>query len=102
MKDQAAVAEQYSDFLKDDKQTSFLNLLPEVGMIANKNNTKAAVYKDVDGVVHTFSAVCPHLKCIVQWNNSEKTFDCPCHGSRFTCLGKVINGPANSDLKELL
>jgi Rieske Fe-S protein len=56
------------------------------------------VFRDDAGEVHEFSAVCPHLGCVVHWNAAERTFDCPCHGSRFDCAGKVINGPANSDL----
>jgi Rieske Fe-S protein len=56
------------------------------------------VYKDQQGALHQRSAVCGHLGCIVNWNAAEKTWDCPCHGSRFDKLGKVINGPANSDL----
>jgi Rieske Fe-S protein len=57
-----------------------------------------AVYKDPAGAVTECSAVCPHLGCVVQWNGTEKTWDCPCHGSRFDARGKVINGPSNVDL----
>jgi Rieske Fe-S protein len=60
--------------------------------------SKVAVYRDDEGRAHELSAVCPHLGCIVRWNQAEHTWDCPCHGSRFDKLGKVINGPANIDL----
>jgi len=59
-----------------------------------------AVYKDKSGQVRTFSAKCTHLGCTVTWNPLEQSFDCPCHGSRFFNNGKVINGPANSELEE--
>jgi Rieske Fe-S protein len=59
-----------------------------------------AIYKDGKGTVHTFSAVCTHLGCTVTWNSLEKSFDCPCHGSRFSNRGKVINGPANNNLEQ--
>jgi Rieske Fe-S protein len=58
-----------------------------------------AFYKDGDGKVMSFSAVCTHLGCTVNWNDSEKSFDCPCHGSRFSYKGRVVNGPANDDLE---
>jgi glycine/D-amino acid oxidase-like deaminating enzyme/nitrite reductase/ring-hydroxylating ferredoxin subunit len=62
---------------------------------------KIAAYKDKEGKLHTYSAVCTHLGCKVTWNNSEKSFDCPCHGSRFSAnSGNVINGPANSGLEQ--
>jgi Rieske Fe-S protein len=61
---------------------------------------KIAAYKDHKGELHTYSAVCTHLGCIVTWNNSEKSFDCPCHGSRFSAnSGDVINAPANSGIE---
>jgi len=52
-----------------------------------------------DRQVHECSAVCPHLGCVVHWNDAEKTWDCPCHGSRFSKEGKVLHGPAPSDLE---
>jgi Rieske Fe-S protein len=60
--------------------------------------TKIAAYRDAHGKLHEFSAVCPHLGCIVDWNETEQTWDCPCHGSRFDSHGKVVNGPANTGL----
>ncbi len=47
------------------------------------------------------SAVCPHLGCVVNWNSAEKSWDCPCHGARYSYEGKVINGPAVQDLERL-
>ena len=61
---------------------------------------KIAAYKDASGTLHERSAVCPHLKCIVDWNPGEKSWDCPCHGSRFDPLGRVLNGPAVSPLDD--
>lgn len=55
---------------------------------------KFAVYRDEAGELHQVSAVCTHMKCIVNWNQEQKSWDCPCHGSRFTVDGVVIEGPA--------
>jgi glycine/D-amino acid oxidase-like deaminating enzyme/nitrite reductase/ring-hydroxylating ferredoxin subunit len=68
------------------------------GKIVKLGNDKYGVYRDEDDDLHVVSAECTHLHCIIQWNNDEKSWDCPCHGSRFTYKGKVINGPANKDL----
>ncbi|MGH2693757.1 MAG: (2Fe-2S)-binding protein [Actinomycetota bacterium] len=57
-----------------------------------------AGYRDEGGQLHVVSAVCTHLACIVTWNSAEKTWDCPCHGSRFDYEGQVIQGPAVTDL----
>lgn len=76
-------------------------LQPGHGMVVEKKNEKESVAYDRDekGELHSYSAVCTHLGCIVRWNDSEKSFDCPCHGSRFSYSGKVINGPANDNLE---
>ena len=61
--------------------------------------TKVALYRDESGEVHECSAVCPHLGGIVRWNDTEKTWDCPVHGSRFDRCGHVLQGPSAADLK---
>jgi Rieske Fe-S protein len=60
---------------------------------------RAAAFRDDDGHLHAVSPVCTHLGCIVAFNSAERTWDCPCHGSRFTVDGKVVEGPAVADLK---
>lgn len=70
------------------------------GKVIEQNGENLAVYKDEAGKVITLSAVCTHMGCIVEWNGKEKTWDCPCHGSRYNTIGKVINGPAVKDLPQ--
>lgn len=70
------------------------------GKVVEINREKCGVSRDEDNKLHIVSAVCTHMKCIVNWNNAEKSWDCPCHGSRFTCKGKVIEGPATIDLEQ--
>jgi glycine/D-amino acid oxidase-like deaminating enzyme/nitrite reductase/ring-hydroxylating ferredoxin subunit len=89
---------QYTDWLTPGEVASAGALLPCHGGILRRGLSKVAVYRDEHSVVHEFSAVCPHLGGIVQWNSAEQTWDCPCHGSRFDALGHVIDGPAISDL----
>ena len=76
-------------------------LKPGEGGVISSGLKKIAVYRDDKNCIHAHTAVCPHLGAILQWNNEEKSFDCPMHGSRFTTDGKVINGPAISDLKKI-
>jgi len=71
------------------------------GAVMRRGRSKIAVFRDETGTLHEHSAVCTHLKCIVEWNSAEKSWDCPCHGSRFDAYGKVLNGPAVSDLEEV-
>lgn len=53
-----------------------------------------ALYRDSEGQIHAVSSICTHRGCEVEWNDQDKVWDCPCHGSRFTPAGEVINGPA--------
>jgi glycine/D-amino acid oxidase-like deaminating enzyme/nitrite reductase/ring-hydroxylating ferredoxin subunit len=71
------------------------------GMIVRSGGRKVAAYRDADGVVTKLSPVCTHMGCIVNWNAADKTWDCPCHGSRFSINGDVISGPAEDKLKRL-
>lgn len=68
------------------------------GKIVELEGKKVGAYRDEENRLHIVDPECTHLKCIVKWNNDEKSWDCPCHGSRFSFEGKVLNGPANSDL----
>jgi glycine/D-amino acid oxidase-like deaminating enzyme/nitrite reductase/ring-hydroxylating ferredoxin subunit len=68
------------------------------GAIVESDGKKVAAYRDEQGKLTLLSAVCPHLKCIVNWNNAEKTWDCPCHASRFQTDGTVLEGPAYNPL----
>ena len=71
------------------------------GAVVDNNGTKIAAYRHDDGSLMLHSAVCTHKGCTVAWNDAEQTWDCPCHGSRFTAEGKVISGPAQSPLEEV-
>ena len=93
---------QYGDWFADADIKKVEDLQPGEGGIMSSGFKKIAVYCDEENNVHTCTAVCPHLGAILKWNADEKTFDCPMHGSRFTTEGKVINGPAVSDLKKVV
>lgn len=69
------------------------------GRLVKVDGEQLAVHRDKDGKVHTFSPVCTHMGCIVQWNNEHGTWDCPCHGSRFKATGEVASGPAQEGLE---
>lgn len=95
------VAAQYADWLSSGDIDSEDQIPKDSGAVLRNGVQKMAVYRDEDGKLHRCSAVCPHLKCIVAWDSLEHTWNCPCHGSRFNAYGKVLNGPANSDLSPI-
>ncbi|MFN2615089.1 MAG: Rieske 2Fe-2S domain-containing protein, partial [Actinomycetota bacterium] len=70
------------------------------GGLVQADGRKIAVYKDERGDVHALFAKCTHMGCTVGWNAAEKTWDCPCHGSRFAIDGSVVNGPAAKPLQK--
>jgi glycine/D-amino acid oxidase-like deaminating enzyme/nitrite reductase/ring-hydroxylating ferredoxin subunit len=97
-KENVNVAVQYMDYFGRGDVKSPDDLKPGEGAVFRRGLEKLAIYRDDNGDVHEFSAICPHLKCIVHWDRTEKSWDCPCHGSRFDAQGHVINGPSIADL----
>jgi len=72
-----------------------------MGKIVSFKGKKYGIYKDEEDKVYVVDVVCPHLKCILTFNNDHKTYDCPCHGSRFSYKGKYIDGPSIKNLKRI-
>ena len=97
----ANVVAQLRDYVTPGDEPGAGKIRAGEGTILREGAKKIAAYRDEEGTLHKFSAVCPHLKCVVRWDGCEKTWDCPCHGSRFDALGRVLNGPAISDLEEI-
>lgn len=98
VKEAINTAAQYADWITPGDVGSADEIARDSGAVLRRGLSKVAIYRDEDGALHEHSAVCGHLGCIVHWNQAEKTWDCPCHGSRFDKLGNVLNGPANTDL----
>lgn len=71
------------------------------GAVLVVEGKKVAVYKTTDGKVNKLSPVCKHLGCIVEFNQEEKTWDCPCHGSRYKTDGTVFKGPSKKNLEKV-
>lgn len=98
LKENMNVAKEYCDLVTPGDVSSPDDVKPGTGAVMRKGLTKIALYRDDAGTLHARSAICPHLGCVVGWNSEEKTWDCPCHGSRFRCTGEVVNGPAAAGL----
>jgi Rieske Fe-S protein len=92
-----------ADRFRGEKIESLTEIAPGQGRLVTFQGKQLAAYRDSAGLLHTLSPTCTHAGCIVQWNDAERTWDCPCHGGRFTPEGKCFYGPPPSDLdKETL
>jgi len=94
------------EFIKDRFTKSDTDVFAEIpagqGKVMEVDGKKCGVYRDENNKLHVVSAVCTHLGCINHWNEVEKSWDCPCHGSRFTIDGEVIEGPAYKALQKVI
>ena len=96
------VAAQYTDLLMPGEVSDASEIKAGDGAILRRGLSKVACYRDEMGALHERSAICAHLGCVVRWNSTEKSWDCPCHGSRYHRTdGHVVNGPAHTGLAEV-
>ncbi|WNO71059.1 FAD-dependent oxidoreductase [Streptomyces sp. AM8-1-1] len=99
---QAGVAKHFvGDRLHSSHVDSVEEVAPGSGAVVRVGGKHCAVYRDASGEVRSLSARCTHLGCLVQFNDAERTWECPCHGSRFATDGSVLHGPATRPLEEL-
>ncbi len=102
IKHNADVVKQFAGkWLPHEELDELATLAAGEGKVVVFNNHKIALYKDEDGLLHAVDPICTHLKCEVKWNGAEKSWDCPCHGARYSFDGKVLTGPADHDLEPL-
>lgn len=80
---------------------SLKRLAPGTGKVVEVGGKTIAAYRDDDGQIHALNPICTHAACIVNWNASEKTWDCPCHGARYDINGEVLTGPATRSLQKI-
>jgi glycine/D-amino acid oxidase-like deaminating enzyme/nitrite reductase/ring-hydroxylating ferredoxin subunit len=94
VKENLNVAAQFADWLTPGDVADLDAIPPGEGKLLRRGARKVAAYRAPDGTLSLRSATCTHLGCVVAWNGAERTWDCPCHGSRFAPDGTVVNGPA--------
>lgn len=99
LKESAAVSRHLlQDVFSYGKAEECSSLAPGEGCVIKVDGEKLAACRDHAGQLHVVSAVCTHMGCLVRWNGLEMSWDCPCHGSRFSIEGRVLEGPAQHDL----
>ena len=100
IKENAGVARHLVGGYASRKPTSYDALAPGEAMILKIEGKDVAAFRDEQGELHVLSAACTHMGCLLGWNANDRTWDCPCHGSRFALSGSVLHGPAVTDLKK--
>ncbi|WP_436927994.1 FAD-dependent oxidoreductase [Halosimplex amylolyticum] len=93
-----AMSHLFGGYVESRPDLDLSGLAPGEATVADDRDDPVAAYRDEDGEVHAVSAVCPHMGCLVSWNDGEESWDCPCHGSRFDVDGTVLDTPAVDDL----
>lgn len=101
LKENVNVAYQYVDHVRRETEAPSDEMPLHAGLVVRRDGKQIAVYRDGTGSCHEMSALCTHMMCVVQWNSTEGSWDCPCHGSRFDPYGKVLNAPAVHELEPL-
>lgn len=92
--EQANTLSKYGEWAKEGEVDSVHEIAAGEGAVVRDGIRKFAVSRDEYGELHALSAKCTHLGCVVHWNSAEQSWDCPCHGSRFSTTGEVLHGPA--------
>lgn len=101
LKENGNAAAQYTEWFKAHPRSALNTLPPDEGVVIREGLQLVACYKNKAGQIEACSATCTHLGAVVTWNNVEKSWDCPAHGSRFDCHGQVVEGPACKSLKKV-
>ena len=99
VKESASVAAHLIGGYLSRKPKSYDDLKPGDGGVLKIDGDNVAAFRDEKGRLHAVSAACSHMGCLLGWNTTDRTWDCPCHGSRFTFTGEVLHGPAVTPLR---
>ncbi|KAB8136243.1 FAD-dependent oxidoreductase [Gracilibacillus oryzae] len=100
LKDNATVAKELVSGKLERPEKRLDELENDEGATVKIDGKRAGAYKDKNGQIHAVDPTCTHMGCETHWNDAERSWDCPCHGSRFSYTGKVIHGPATKPLKK--
>jgi len=87
--------------LPSEKLKDLANLSLGEGKVVKYDGQTVGLYRDENGMIHAVNPTCTHMKCTVEWNPAEKSWDCPCHGGRFDCNGNILTGPVSENLEKI-